>query len=89
MVAGVLTGATLVFGRAIWDHVRFPDRPRMIDIHFLNGVRAAGGRIYANSRWEFVYRRGPGAHTWDISDERTLEASEPAWDGWQPERSHV
>ncbi|MDJ0792116.1 MAG: hypothetical protein QNJ71_09480 [Acidimicrobiia bacterium] len=89
MVTGILTGATLVFERAIWDAVRFPDRPRMIDIHFLNGVRAAGGTVYANSRWEFVYRRGPGAHTWDISDERTLEASEPAWDGWRPERSHV
>ncbi len=88
-VDGTLTGATLVFERSMWDEVRFPDRPRMIDIHFLRGVRAAGGSVYANSRWEFVYRRGEGGHTWDADDDVFLRGSEPAWEGWHPDRACV
>ena len=83
---GVLTGASLVFERAVWDAVRFPDRPRMVDVHFLAGARAAGARVYAASRWEFVYRRTVSGHTWEVDDEQFLAGSEPAWAGWDPHR---
>ena len=86
-VGGVLTGATLVFDRAIWEAVRFPDRPRMVDVHFLAGVRAAGASVYANGRWEFVYCRNETGHTWVVDDEEFLSGSEIAWDGWDPTRS--
>lgn len=85
-VDGVLTGATLVFDRAVWDAVRFPDRPRMVDVHFISGVRASGANVYANGRWEFVYRRSVTGHTWMVDDEEFLRGSESAWNGWDPSR---
>jgi len=84
LVDGVLTGATLVFDRAIWDAVRFPDRPRMVDVHFISGARAAGANVYANGRWEFVYRRSVAGHTWLVDDDEFLRGSVHAWNGWDP-----
>jgi len=88
-VDGTLTGATLVFRRHVWEAVGFPDRPRKVDVYFLDGVRAAGYSVYANSRWEFVYLRRASGHTWQADDSVFLSGSQPAWDGWNPSRADL
>jgi hypothetical protein len=88
-VDGALTGATLVFRRSVWEQAPFPHRPRRVDVLFERAARVAGTGVYANSRWEFCYVRGPQNHTWSTDDDAFLAGTVPAWDGYHPRRTEV
>ncbi|MEA3510730.1 MAG: glycosyltransferase family A protein, partial [Actinomycetota bacterium] len=88
-VDGSVAGGSMVFRRRIWEDVRFPIRPRRVDALFLRGARALGARIYANGRWDFVYRRREEDQTWRAADDVFLSSTEPAWDGDHPERANA
>jgi hypothetical protein len=89
LIEGSPNGATLVFRRSVWDEVGFPHRPRHVDTGFLRAARSVGATVYAGSRWEFCYVRRPEGHTWEADDSVFLTGSEPAWDGFHPERVEV
>jgi hypothetical protein len=86
---GSPNGATLVFRRELWEGTGFPHRPRHVDTGFLRAARRNGASVYATSRWEFCYVRRSEGHTWDAEDEVFMAGSEPAWDGYQPNRVEV
>ena len=86
---GSPNGATLVFRREVWDEAGFPHRPRHVDTGFLRAARRNGASVYVSSRWEFCYVRRSEGHTWDAEDEVFMAGSEPAWDGYQPNRVEV
>ena len=85
-IGGSPTGATMVFRRALWEQIRFPHRPRQIDVLFTRSARHIGARVYANSRWEFCYVRQAAGHTWTTPTETFLAGSEPQWQGLIPSR---
>jgi hypothetical protein len=89
LIDGSPNGATLVFRRSVWEEVGFPHRPRQVDTGFLRAARSVGATVYAGSRWEFCYVRKPEGHTWEADDSVFLTGSEPAWDGFRPERVEV
>lgn len=89
LIEGSPNGATLLFRRSVWDEVGFPHRPRQVDTGFLRAARSVGATVYAGSRWEFCYVRKPEGHTWEADDSVFLTGSEPAWDGFHPERVEV
>jgi hypothetical protein len=64
-------GATLTGARSVFREIGFEDRRSAEDSKFLRAVSAAGGRIYAADRFNFVINRqsSPGAHTWTIGDD--------------------
>ncbi|MGH8873912.1 MAG: hypothetical protein ACRDVM_01490, partial [Acidimicrobiia bacterium] len=82
-------GPTLVFRRRVWEDVAFPDRPQRVDSIFVRGCNAVGADIYSTSRFEFVWARRAGGHTWEVDPAHFLARGEPAWDGWEPDRSHA
>ena len=86
---GSPNGATLVFRREVWEGAGFPHRPRHVDTGFLRAARRNGASVYVSSHWEFCYVRRSEGHTWDAEDEVFLAGSEPAWDGYQPDRVEV
>ncbi len=88
-IDGSPNGATLVFRRETWDRVGFPHRPRHVDTGFLRAARRVDATVYAASRWEFCYVRRADGHTWDAEDGVFTAGSEPAWDGFHPERVEV
>ncbi len=88
-LGGSVTGASMLIRRAIWEQVRFPHRPRQVDTLFGRGVRRAGERIYANSRWEFCYVRLAGGHTWSTGPESFLSGADVQWSGLVPSRVAV
>jgi len=88
-IEGSVTGASLVFARSLWERVRFPHRPRRVDALFLRGARQIGDGVYANSRWDFVYRRRSSGHTWEVTPDAFAPEAVPAWAGWHPERSRA
>ena len=89
LIDGSPNGATLVFRRSVWEEVGFPHRPRHVDTGFLRAARSIGARVYAGSRWEFCYVRRRSGHTWTADEAVFFAGSEPAWDGFHPERVEV
>lgn len=86
-VDGSVAGGSMAFRRRIWEDVRFPIRPRRVDALFLRGARTLDAAVYANSRWDFVYRRRAEDQTWRVGDEALLAGTQPAWEGDHPERT--
>ena len=86
-VNGAVAGGSMVFRRRIWEDVRFPVKPRRVDALFLRGARAIGARVFANTRWDFVYTRRAADQTWRADDDVFLANTLPAWEGHHPERS--
>jgi len=86
-VDGAVAGGSMVFRRRAWEDVRFPVKPRRVDALFLRGARTLGARVFANTRWDFVYTRRAADQTWRADDEVFLANTLPAWDGDHPERA--
>lgn len=61
-------GPTLTAARDVFQEIPFGNLVRGEDTDFLSRVRAAGGKVYAADRHNFVQVRGPHAHTWRLSD---------------------
>ncbi|WP_082492578.1 glycosyltransferase family protein [Arthrobacter sp. Leaf69] len=61
-------GPTITGSRDLFSEIPFGDLARGEDTDFLSRVRAAGGKIYAADRYNFVQVRGPHTHTWRLSD---------------------
>ena len=89
MTDGSVAGGSMVMRREIWHDVRFADRPRRVDALFLRGARALGARIYATSRWDFVYVRHGSDQTWRADDAVFGEHADRAWDGRHFERANA
>ncbi len=66
----LVQGGTLVLPRDVARSEKFEDLPRRVDTTFLDKVRAAGGKVYAADRFNFVSVRSasPDGHTWPITD---------------------
>ncbi|MGB9357306.1 MAG: hypothetical protein WCC01_02010 [Acidimicrobiia bacterium] len=86
-VDGAVAGGSMVFQRRVWEDVRFPIKPRRVDALFLRGGRTLGARVFANTRWDFVYTRRAADQTWRADDDVFLANTFPAWDGDHPERA--
>ncbi|HBS46966.1 MAG TPA: glycosyl transferase family 2 [Paenibacillus sp.] len=65
-----LPGATLVFKRKVFDHVKFPDKNVGEDDLFCSRSRKKGYTVYSGSKNNFVAirRKNSSKHTWIISD---------------------
>lgn len=87
LIAGMPPGGSLVFTRNVWQRVGFPDRPRKVDLFFVEGARAAGFDVFSGERWEFTYVRHAGDHTWSVDEAALRAGAEHAWDGWRPTRA--
>ncbi|MFV0407356.1 MAG: glycosyltransferase [Propioniciclava sp.] len=68
-------GATMVAQRAVVHDHPFPEVPAGEDSGFLRSVVAAGCRVYATDRFNFVEVRGGSSHTWRITDAEVLASS--------------
>ena len=88
-VAGMPPGATLVFSRNVWRRVGFPDRPRKVDLYFVEGARAAGFEVFSSEPWEFCHIRHTGEHTWLVDESMLADGAEIAWQGLHPSRSEA
>jgi len=82
----LVQGGTLLMRRGLVRKHRFADLPRAVDTTFLAKIRAAGCKVYAADRFNFVSvrRADPGGHTWPITDEelrarssRVLDVTDP------------
>ncbi len=75
----LVSGATLVVRRQLFDHQRFPEKvPRGVDTLFQQACADRGFGIYATDRFNFVATRSaPGGHTWQISDQEFMEKCRP------------
>lgn len=71
-----LPGATLVFKRKVFDHVKFPNQNVGEDDLFCSKGKKKGYKVYSASKNNFVAirRKNSSKHTWIISD-RTLIAN--------------
>lgn len=85
VTAGTPTGASMVFRRSLWEDVKFPHRPRFVDLVFTRAARLQGANVYANSRWEFCYVRSGGGHTWDAAPATLKAGAAEAFSGFKPE----
>lgn len=72
-------GGTILFRRSILKHVRFSDITLGEDVRFLRDCAKHGYTIYSTSPYNYVYvrRKNKSTHTWQVSDKRFLEGSEP------------
>lgn len=61
-----VAGGTIMFKKHVFRTVKFRDVSIGEDFSFLNACRRKGFRIYATSRFNYVYirRRNPNNHTW-------------------------
>lgn len=75
----------MVFRRSLWEDVKFPHRPRFVDLVFTRAARLQGANVYANSRWEFCYVRSGGGHTWDAAPATLKAGAAEAFSGFKPE----
>ncbi len=73
-----VSGATLVFEKAIIDKIKFPNLTLGEDTEFQKKCIKYGYRIYSTSRYNFAAIRGNDVneHTWKISDKRLIEHGE-------------
>jgi spore maturation protein CgeB len=71
----LVSGATLVVRRELFEHQRFPENvPRGVDTLFQRACADRGFGIYAADRFNFVATRSPSTgHTWQISDEEFMQ----------------
>jgi cellulose synthase/poly-beta-1,6-N-acetylglucosamine synthase-like glycosyltransferase len=72
-----LPGATLVFKRAVFRNVRFPNQTVGEDTKFCLNCKAKGYKIYSGGKYNFlsIRRKNSKDHTWIISDQKLLESS--------------
>jgi len=65
-----LPGATLVFKRKVFDHVKFPNKNVGEDDLFCSRSKKKGYKVYSASKNNFVAirRKNSSKHTWIISD---------------------
>jgi hypothetical protein len=82
-----LPGPTLLMRRSLWEHVRFAHRYQRVDSTFVRGARAVGARLYSTSRFEFIWMRGLGPHTWAADPAHFAAGGVLAWRGFDPSRS--
>ncbi|MDK1329050.1 glycosyltransferase [Arthrobacter sp. zg-Y1143] len=69
-------GPTITGGREVFLKNPFQAVNRGEDTAFLNAVLLNGGRIYSGDRFNYAQFRGPGNHTWKISDAALLASGE-------------
>lgn len=71
-----IMGPTITAARDLFAELPFGDLTRGEDTDFLARVRAAGGKIYAADRYNFVQVRGSHAHTWRLSDMEAISTGD-------------
>ncbi|MGP6175307.1 glycosyltransferase family protein [Corynebacterium sp. A21] len=67
-----VAGPTLVGYRRVFEKIPFADITHGEDTTFLSDALAAGMRIYAADRFNFIQVRGHGSHTWSATDSEFL-----------------
>lgn len=76
-IADFLAGPTLLIKRKVFAEIQFEPRNRGEDSSFLRNALAAGHKIYAADPFNFIqFRAEPINHTWKISDDEILQASQ-------------
>ena len=74
----VVAISTLLMDRAVFDDEQFPSMPYGSGSVFLRSIGAAGARIFAADRWNYVYFRGAEGkrNTFPVSDLKMLSNSD-------------
>lgn len=70
-----VSGATLVFKRAVYEQIRFADLNKGEDTNLINSIKSLGMKIYATDPFNFIAFRSKDTqnHTWQVDDNFFLE----------------
>ncbi|UHA75479.1 glycosyltransferase [Paenibacillus sp. 481] len=70
----ILPGATLVFRKRVFEHVRFANISVGEDDQFCRDSRAKGYTLYSGGKYNFtaIRRKNASGHTWKITEQRLL-----------------
>ncbi len=69
-----IAGATIIFRRRVFQHVKFISVARGTDARFLSACKKRGFKMYSTSKYNFaaVRRVNLHSHTWRISEQELL-----------------